>query len=143
MAVFLVVVSLLNRWELESLFELWRTPSPSPITSLAVHLAISGVYGIVYGLFYGMALTRAKGSPPGWLLLFSSTVYGALIWLLAVMVIIPRTDGFFESLPTGYLISAHLLYGIIFRAADQKKWQCPGIVIWVQALEKSINIGTY
>jgi uncharacterized membrane protein len=78
-----------------------------------VHLAISGVYGIGFGLIYGMALTRAKGSPPGWLLLFSGAVYGALIWLLAVTVIIPRTEGFFESLPTGYLISAHLLYGMI------------------------------
>ena len=113
MAAFLVIVILLNGWEMESIFELWATPSPSSITSVAVHLAISGVYGIGFGLFYGMALVRVNGSPPVWLLLFSGLVYGALIWLLAVTVIIPRTDGFYESLPAGYLISAHILYGMI------------------------------
>jgi hypothetical protein len=113
MAAFLVVVTLLNGWEFESIFELLVESSPSPITSVAVHFAISGVYGIGFGLFYGMALTRVKGSPTVWLLLFSGLVYGALIWLLAVTVIIPQTDGFFATLPSGYLISAHFLYGMI------------------------------
>ena len=113
MAGFLVVVTMVNGWEVASIFELWAAPSPSPIISVAVHFAISGVYGIGFGLFYGVALTRTKESPSGWLLALSGAVYGALIWLLAVTVIIPRTDGFFSSLPSGYLISAHLLYGMI------------------------------
>lgn len=75
-----------------------------PFHGLLSHLAVSGAYGILWGILAGLYLRGPHASIRLW-----GTLYGALLWGIAVLVL-PDASTLMQ-IPWPILLAVHLVYG--------------------------------
>lgn len=80
----------------------------TPWTGLLSHLAVSGIYGILFGMLVRWALPYWRNW--SWLM---GLIYGALLFVLAALVILPGTHSLLRGLPAWEFGLAHLVYGAV------------------------------
>lgn len=88
----------------------------SPLLGAFTHVAISGIYGVVFGMI-AMVVARMFGARMTlgvWLAL--GILYGALIFVVAEWIVLPRTDSPLLEMPMWALAVAHFIYGIVLAA---------------------------
>lgn len=82
----------------------------APFLGLLSHLAVSAVYGLLYGAVYHWARLGRLHFFPRWL---AGLLYGILLWLAAVLLIVPGAATALGAIPAGHFLAAHLLYGLV------------------------------
>ena len=89
----------------------------SPIMGLLRHLAVSGTYGLLFGLLSRIELVKRLAQRIGPVV---GMLYGALLFAMAELVILPGTDSLLLGLPPLEFATAHLVYGLVLAAFYQK-----------------------
>ncbi len=85
----------------------------SPFLGAFTHVAVSGIYGVAFGIgamlvarMFGARMTRGM-----WLAL--GILYGALIFVMAEWIVLPRTSSPLLEMPMWALAVAHFIYGAV------------------------------
>jgi uncharacterized membrane protein YagU involved in acid resistance len=113
MSAFLLVASLLGGDSLiESITHLSLTESEQPWIATLTHLAVSTVYGLVFGLIYAFITQRWRLKPSWWLAVALGSLYGLVLWFLAVNILVPGTAYPLREISASVLVGAHLVYGL-------------------------------
>ena len=86
------------------------THSGMPGQATLTHLAISAAYGVIYGMARRLTRLDQQNLLPGWL---AGVTYGLLIWTMTITWILPKDHFVLGPLPAGYLLFAHLIYGLV------------------------------
>jgi hypothetical protein len=82
----------------------------SPQLGTLAHLGVSGIYGILYALLLrGMRFAKFT-TVPGWAMGFA---YALLLWLVAVLVVLPGPGALLKSIPAVHFLVAHGVYGLV------------------------------
>lgn len=84
----------------------------SPVAGLLVHLAVSGVYGVVFSIGLSVIPSKIARRLYPWPYLIFGVIYGAMLYFLAVTVILPNTGSALADIGLPVLIIAHLAYSI-------------------------------
>jgi hypothetical protein len=84
----------------------------TPTTTVLIHLAISGIYGVLFGMV--LFLSR-RGREPA--LRFGTGAalglgYGLILALIARFILLPGSGSYMEGLGWLHLVGAHGLYGL-------------------------------
>lgn len=106
MAAYLVGVSLLGGEGL-AVLNRFDPNAASPAVGALMHLAVSGVYGAAFGVVFKWV---RRFNLPAWL---SGLIYGALLFALAAIVILPSSRSALGGIPTLHFGIAHLVYGLV------------------------------
>lgn len=88
----------------------------SPLLGAFTHVAVSGIYGVVFGMI-AMALARMFGARMTlgvWLAL--GILYGALIFMIAEWIVLPRANSPLLAMPMWAFAIAHFVYGAVLAA---------------------------
>lgn len=88
----------------------------SPFLGAFTHVAVSGIYGVVFGMI-AMVVARMFGARMTlgmWLAL--GILYGALIFVVAEWIVLPRTSSPLLEMPMWALAIAHFIYGAVLAA---------------------------
>ncbi len=88
----------------------------SPFLGAFTHIAVSGIYGVVFGMI-AMVVARMFGARMTlgmWLAL--GILYGALIFVVAEWIVLPRTSSPLLEMPMWALAIAHFIYGAVLAA---------------------------
>ncbi len=88
----------------------------SPFLGAFTHVAVSGIYGAVFGMI-AMVVARMFGARMTlgmWLAL--GILYGALIFVVAEWIVLPRTSSPLLEMPMWALAVAHFIYGAVLAA---------------------------
>ena len=86
------------------------THSGMPGQAILTHLAISAAYGVIYGMLRRLTRLDQQNLLPGWL---AGVTFGLLIWAMTITWILPVDHFVLGPLPAGYLLFAHLIYGLV------------------------------
>lgn len=81
-----------------------------PNQAVLAHLAISAAYGVVYVLLIRWTHLDRQDVLPRWL---AGMVYGFFLWLMNFAWILPKDNFVLGPLPSGYLLFAYLIYGLV------------------------------
>jgi hypothetical protein len=108
MAGVIVLFSLAAGQGLDYLRDFSTSAPVQPLTGLAMHLAMSGIYGMVYALLQRWTGLARLGWLPGWL---AGLVYALGLWAFAVLVLLPAANSLLLSLPWYVFFSGHIAYG--------------------------------
>jgi hypothetical protein len=109
MLIYLVLAGLLNGDQpLTVLGYFLPDESLPPLAGLATHLAVSAVHGIIFALLTAVAGKRLAN---GRIILAAGVLYSLLLWLTAVLIIIPSDLSGLGGIPGGHLLVGHLIYG--------------------------------
>ena len=83
----------------------------SPLVGLFTHVAVSGMYGVVFGIATMLAARTfgAHMTPGKWLAL--GLLYGAVVFGIAIWIVLPRTNSPLSAMPMWAFAIAHFLYG--------------------------------
>ena len=82
----------------------------TPGLGLLSHLSVSGIYGLLFGAAAALLLRGWSVIFSGWL---AGLAYGALLFLVAELVILPGTGSLLRAIPTIHFAIAHLIYGLV------------------------------
>ncbi|TAH53692.1 MAG: hypothetical protein EYC68_02800 [Chloroflexota bacterium] len=88
----------------------------SPFMGAFTHIAVAGIYGAVFGMI-AMVVARMFGARMTlgmWLAL--GILYGALIFVVAEWIVLPRTSSPLLEMPMWALAIAHFIYGAVLAA---------------------------
>ena len=92
------------------------THSGVPGQAILTHLSISAAYGVLYGLARRWTRLDQQALLPGWL---AGLTYGFLLWTMTVAWILPKDNFVLGPLPAGYLLFAHLIYGLVLGSGQR------------------------
>lgn len=81
-----------------------------PMTSLLIHLGMSSVYGAIYGLLYKLLPRVPKAGLARWL---SGAIFGLLLYLFAILALLPNFDSSLADISSSVFLTAHLVYGLV------------------------------
>ena len=106
MAVYLVVVNLIGGEGFAVLIR-FDPNGASPLVGTLLHLAVSGVYGAVFGIG-SKWMSRFNASM--WVI---GILFGAALFALAVLVILPTSRSATAGIPMVHFGIAHAIYGFV------------------------------
>ena len=111
MMAYLVFVSLLDGVGPMTVFAYYLPDNNLPaVAGLVTHLAVSAVYGTILGLITAVISRWIGDERIMWQV---GIVYGFLLWLGALLIIIPSGLSGLGAVPAGHLLISHLLYGLL------------------------------
>jgi len=122
MAAFLVAVSAQNHIspiELLSAFSL--NSSPTWISGLLTHLAVSTIYGIFFNLGTYFIFRRSSNLKVSFFVPFIGLIYGSLLWIAAEFYLFDLTALQLKEMPANILLVAHLIYGVVLGILAQRR----------------------
>ena len=82
----------------------------SPQLGILSHLAVSAVYGMLFGLILRWTRLGQFKSVPGW---FTGLTYALLLWLAAILFILPGPGSLLKAIPVVHFLLAHIVYGLV------------------------------
>ncbi len=95
-------------WDYIGYLGITRGGSPGHV--VLAHLAISAAYGVIYVLLLRWTHLDKAELLPRWL---AGMTYGLLLWLMNFAWILPKDNFILGPLPSGYLLFAFLIYGLV------------------------------
>jgi hypothetical protein len=122
MAVFLAAVSAQNHIspvELLSTFSF--KSSPTWISGLLTHLAVSSIYGIFFSIGTYFIFRRSSTLKVSFFVPFSGLIYGSLLWIAAEYYLFDLTAVQLKEVPTNILLAAHLIFGLALGFLVQRR----------------------
>ncbi len=97
--------------------------SGSPWKTIFTQLAVSAALGAVFSLFCFWSRAIQEGWMPAWL---AGMTYSALLWVLAVALILPSDHYTLNPLASVYLLFAYLIYGLVLGLRRKPRMRGPG-----------------
>ncbi len=85
----------------------------TPLVGLALHLAVSGIYGILFAVGCCLTAQRWGFRSSTWVACAVGTAYGVLLWLLAQTILLPEAGSALRAFPAWQFALAHLIYGVV------------------------------
>lgn len=122
MAVYLVAVSAQNHIspvELLSAFSF--SSSPTWISGLLTHLAVSSIYGIFFNIGIYFTFCKSSSLKVSFFVPFSGLIYGSLLWIAAEFYLFDFTTFQLKAMPANILLVAHLIYGVVLGILVQRR----------------------
>jgi len=122
MAAFLVAVSAQNHIspaELLSAFSFNSTPTW--ISGLLTHLAVSSIYGIFFNMVTYFMFRKSSNLKVTFFVPFSGLIYGSLLWIAAEYFLFDLTAFQLKEMPANILLVAHLIYGVVLGILVQRR----------------------
>jgi hypothetical protein len=84
----------------------------TPATTVLIHLAISGIYGLVFGMGVYLYRPAREFGVRYWKVAGLGLLYGLALALVARTILLPGSGSYMESLEWLPLAGAHGLYGL-------------------------------
>ena len=111
MALYMALAGLVvggSNWAFMGYLDITHSGVPGQV--ILTHLAISAAYGVIYGLVRRLTRLDQQNLLPRWL---AGVTYGLLLWTISIAWILPKDHFVLSPLPAGYLLFAHLIYGLV------------------------------